>query len=621
MPRLLTKDITQNPKGGCIIDPHSKNTAEEFKTKKKESDNIRSEPIVFKIGRGPLPKLKKNSSLELVEESAIVVINNFNSHNLNVSNRFKRKIFDGVSYVINWLFGIPDANDAEFYENSIKTLLQDNRQTQLLMKQQIGIVSNTISNFNSSIQNLKINEDKLNANIELFNTFSRDTTSSINEIRLQQIISEQINILSQMICEIDDFYNLLISSITLSRHNILHPQIITPLNLMNKLSKITLPSGHQFPIPLSYNTIYKYFEICQLNVIYVNQIIIFAIKISLVQKLQYDLYQMLSLPIPHNHSSLYSYIEPSSPYLMMSTTKVYYSLLQNLRKCRNFIQKYHICEDIIPKRTSETPLCETMLLTSFVSKIPSTCKTKSIQAELEIWNPIQNNQWIFAVTNPIQLTLTCNDSPIEDIKLSSTGIIRLHKGCNAYTTTHVLETTSEIVSTFLHKVPDFNIVNDECCIKKDNDITHQAISLKPIKITTTKLEELQIANHKLRQLDIEITKQLSEPINYQKTSSWYTSFFSFFGSFIGLVILYNLIKWCGLIRLFRRLLCCARPPKLPSDNCCAKIFNTNISGVPITQEQLSRIIQEENMELTQRTVQIPIVQVQSRTGAPSINMD
>ncbi|KAF5291672.1 hypothetical protein FQA39_LY14309 [Lamprigera yunnana] len=57
----------------------------------------------------------------------IETVNHITGHNLNVSNRFKRKIFDGVSYVINWLFGIPDANDAEFYENSIKTLLQDNQ--------------------------------------------------------------------------------------------------------------------------------------------------------------------------------------------------------------------------------------------------------------------------------------------------------------------------------------------------------------------------------------------------------------------------------------------------------------------------------------------------------------
>ena len=34
-----------------------------------------------------------------------------------------------VSYALNWLFSNLDADDAQYYTNSISTLLNDNRQT------------------------------------------------------------------------------------------------------------------------------------------------------------------------------------------------------------------------------------------------------------------------------------------------------------------------------------------------------------------------------------------------------------------------------------------------------------------------------------------------------------
>lgn len=90
------------------------------------------------------------------------------------SDRKKRGIFDGVSYTLNWFFGIPDAEAAKFYDDSIKALLTNNRNTQLLMKQHISIISNTKTiKFYSTTQNLKLNENKLNSNIELFNKFQK----------------------------------------------------------------------------------------------------------------------------------------------------------------------------------------------------------------------------------------------------------------------------------------------------------------------------------------------------------------------------------------------------------------------------------------------------------------
>ncbi|KAF5283665.1 hypothetical protein FQR65_LT13789 [Abscondita terminalis] len=166
-----------------------------------------------------------------------------------------------------------------------------------------------------------------------------------------------------------------------------------------------------------------------------------------------------------------------------------------------------------------------------------------------------------------------------------------------------MQTNRKIVTTTTNKLKpvvlddaDLNIVNDECCVQKTINITNIPIQLQPVKIINTKLEELQYANHKLQQLDLEINNQLRKPLTIQ-TTHWYNSLLPVIGSIIAVTILYNLLRWCGIFQIIRQYMCCTKEPRTIKDGCCAKIFNTNISGVPITRQQLSRLIREEEANL------------------------
>lgn len=71
----------------------------------------------------------------------------------------KRKhggIFNGVSYAFNWFFGTPDAADAKYYSDSIKSLVQQNHDIQSLMRQQIHIISDGIQNYNSTLRHFNL---------------------------------------------------------------------------------------------------------------------------------------------------------------------------------------------------------------------------------------------------------------------------------------------------------------------------------------------------------------------------------------------------------------------------------------------------------------------------------
>lgn len=504
----------------------------------------------------------------------------------------KRGLFDSTAYILRWLFGTPSIEDVEFYKKTIDSTTFENRNVQLLMKQQISIISNTIQNFNSSIQNLRADEDNLNENIKLFNNFSNLTTNYLNDIFKRHLILEQIFSLSQISSELDDYYNTIIYSITLGIHNILHPQIITPQNLLHELNNITLREGLKWPIALTYSNIYKYEKLHQLNIVCINNILIFNIKIPLIEETHYELYEMLPFPAPLNPPNTYSYIQPSSPYILLSTNKVYYTLLQNLETCLSVDTSERICSIKHMTRTSGQPTCESTLLTSTVKRIPSSCQIHTTEPDFEMWHYIQNNEWIFTAMHPLQLTLTCSPTHIEDVELTSAGIIRLQPQCKGYTKTIVLEPSEKVTTNRSHNSTQHNIVEDDCCPKTHGNSIITPVRLTPIKITNTRTEEFKYLNHKVTQLDTLLQEQLKKPTTIHH-NQWHTVLLSVTLSIVGLILIINLLRCCGLLRPTMRFLCFDKESKSVKDTCCFKVINTNINSAPVTRTQLSQILEEE----------------------------
>ncbi|GJQ69885.1 hypothetical protein Trydic_g20993, partial [Trypoxylus dichotomus] len=240
----------------------------------------------------------------------------------------------------------------------------------------------------------------------------------------------------------------------------------------------------------------------------------------------------------------------------------------------------------------EKPICEIQLLTATLQELPSSCRTKTINAKIEIWNPLRNNQWIFVTSQQERVTVSCPEYPIDDIIIEGTGILQLHHGCKGYTATTVLEASNEIVLKYFHPMPTVNIVDDNCCRAKIENSTINPLHIPPVQLTNIKLEELRWSYHKLQQLDDVLKQQTDRHIPVNTSTHWYSIFFSCLGSLIGVILSYKLLQWIGFINLLRRVLCCTKVTD-SSSGCCARIFNTNISGVPVTRAQLRQIIEEE----------------------------
>ncbi|KAK0071376.1 hypothetical protein PV325_013038, partial [Microctonus aethiopoides] len=258
--------------------------------------------------------------------------------------RSKRNIFSGESHLFSWLFDTSNSNYAEPDKKSIINFLKGKEKTQLLMRQQLGIISNTITHIEMNANSLKNSENQINDNIENLNSYIIRTSSIVNLVQLQQLISEQISSLNNVFNDMNDYCESIISAIILAKNNILHTNVISPNELLIKLSQIQLHQSQKLPIELTKNTINEYYSILKISINKVENNIIFAIKIPIVESTTYVLYEVIPLPIPHN-SSQSLYIEFISPYLIIDPSKTYYSQLQSLGDCsltspRNYNQNH-----------------------------------------------------------------------------------------------------------------------------------------------------------------------------------------------------------------------------------------------------------------------------------------
>lgn len=216
-----------------------------------------------------------------------------------------------------------------------------------------------------------------------------------------------------------------------------------------------------------------------------------------------------------------------------------------------------------------------------------------VEADFEIWYYIRNNEWIFITAQPLQLTLTCSSTHIEDVELKFAGVIRLKPQCKGYTGATVLEPSQEVTTNRSHNLIMYETVEDNCCPKHHENFPITPLHVTSIKGTNIGAEDLTFVNHKLKQLDIILQEQLNRPIIAQY-SPWFMVMLSVIISTAGIILIINFLRWCGILRPIIRYLCLTKGPRSIGDTRRLHAINTNVNAGPVARTQLSQALEEDN---------------------------
>lgn len=457
-----------------------------------------------------------SNSLKLIQiqipnlERKLETITHLVGHRHENPNRKRRGIVNGISTALKWLFGVPDADDAKYYDEAIKSLVNKNRETQILMQQQIHIMSSSIQTYNETLLALKTNEERLNQNFKKINDFEHNVNNKITHFALVETVNDHISLLNELVSELNEEYDIIISSILFAKQNIIHPNVISPKNLREELIKIKSNANIILPIPvINYDNIYKYYSICKLNAVYNNELLIFTVKIPITTDMKFNLYNLIPIPTFDPKSNTYTYIDPTYPFLIINPANTRYGRMKDLMECQQIDGETKLCKDPITYLTSQK-YCEISLREN-PRKIPEDCPTKIIKANLEIYHKISPLEWIFVVTEPITATISCepDKDKFHEATLNGTGILRLDPHCRCYTLSALLISTNNITANYTNYIPNLDITTDDCCVKEIEKLGN--MELEPIQLTNVNLDELRHAKHKLQQFEETLQTEINKP--------------------------------------------------------------------------------------------------------------
>lgn len=497
-----------------------------------------------------------------------------------LSKRGRRSAwFAGIGSVFKQIFGTLDEYDAIRYDSAIDSIQDDEKNIARLVKQNILITNTTLESFGKIISKLDNNQQILNNGLKqllnITNNLTKISNSFIIESKSLSILTNLDSSLMTLSFQLED----LISAIILTKQNILHPSILTPVQLYQELvnNERHLPRSTRIPFLVSLNNIHLISSVSDVACYYYNNKLVFVLQIPLVTNDDFNLYHNLALPTPHgkNNPNVYSLIQPSSVYTAISYDKISYCNLDSLSNCKTVNSEFFLCRIPTIMLSSGSPTCVSELLTKSASAIPTQCKTKTIHGELDIWQPLTNNRWIYVRSQPNKIYIECGGSEIREVLVSGVGILHTPEKCIVYTGSVKLISQDDPLNISIPTPRlDFNIINASCCKldPKSNNVTD---IVPPI------LQNINLDNLKLNRDNDDILSQLSNIIERQPVLVKYGTHYFITNTF---VILCLIIVLCYIIFKYRSVFSkstkSVNPTSTDDDDALCEIEAQNESRIP-----------------------------------------
>lgn len=398
------------------------------------------------------------------------IVSDFKSISHLISRKKSKRSawFGGIGTVFKHLFGTMDQNDAIMYNNAIQSVQTDEKELANLVKSNILVTTSTLSSFKEVIQKLTTNEQSLNSAIETLMAHTKEIASENNNLLIRSKILELMNILENSLLSLSFKLEDILNAIMFSKINILYPNIITPEQLYNDLVENYrfLPKSKELPVSLILDNIHLLLNVSEIASYYSDNKIVFVLKIPLSNPSEYNLYQSVPFPMAHSVSApnSYSVIIPSTKFIGITRDKSHYCKLDSLKECRVIYSRFYLCINDVYS-TSSTPICESEIITKALNSVPKHCETKFLHGNIEIWQPIQNNKWIFVMSQKSKLSVDCQGQN-SVIDIFGTGILTLPSTCIGYCKDSILipkfDTVVEL-NRYSIQSSSFDLINDTCC--------------------------------------------------------------------------------------------------------------------------------------------------------------
>lgn len=419
--------------------------------------------------------------------------------------RKKRALINALGNIIKTITGNLDEDDAEYFDQNINSLKQNQNNLKLALDKQMSLLNKSMDVFQESIKNISHNQIILESRI-------LQITNVIKEIRLNQIEYLQISRIHMVLSQITNFYQNIYDilerievAITFAKLNIFHNAIANIKEFFGDLQRINnYLKFEKLPFEPHPDNVLKLLSTLELKSYIKNKELIFIIEIPLVEKENYNLFQLF--PLPTKNKDHFKIIIPNFDYLIINNNNFGYSN----QPCKQIIQNEYLCSHIHSENFYKDTPCEVQLL-QYKHNI-SNCNPIYVKLDNIQLQNIDKNKWILITNKDTVGIETCNR--IENkIVLDGTYLIELSFPCNLNINDIYIRTHRNIIKNAFMNIPLPNVN-----LSYSQSILYEKVKLLNLKnINFNKFDELL---KDINSQKSENAKILNNPIYYNKTSFW-----------------------------------------------------------------------------------------------------
>jgi len=275
------------------------------------------------------------------------------------NKRKKRGVFNFIGELSKIFFGTMDDDDAKCYIDQIKLFEQNSVDTNTLLRQQLSVVKSSLGAVNNTLTDVEYNENLLMEGIsrviKYMDTLKSETNEKINlfskiiEVEGHMLrVNNAINVLQRNM-------DLSIDSVMNAQKEVLQPQIISPITLMETLIKSVsaFPKDITLPFPLSKDSAHFILRHCDLLVYIKNGILGYVILLPLVNRGNFNIYRLIPIPVPLDRSK-FLYIDVRKSFLWIDQARQYYFMTDKewMDSCKILNSMKYVCKQNQPLLSS-----------------------------------------------------------------------------------------------------------------------------------------------------------------------------------------------------------------------------------------------------------------------------
>ena len=296
----------------------------------------------------------------------------------------KRALFCFGSSILKFIYGTPDADDAEDHNKKFREIIVNQHHQDELKKYNFKAVTDVYNFFNQT-QN-KTNEviNKVYKALHILKAHITFLEVQQSPLEATKAIHDLVILCQSLVTILYNEIDTLQNSILFAQEDILHPSVINIALSRSILSSIKLDSNRKWISDILSDAIHVILSHCTLETHHLPYQLLFVIKVPVIESTVYSLFLCFPFPTPLANDT-YFYIQPFARYFLIDLAKSQYSYnLDNLDHCWVIINNLHHAA----AQSSEFQLLHGR---------SDNCKFQTSAFRPSIWHQVASNQWLYTL--------------------------------------------------------------------------------------------------------------------------------------------------------------------------------------------------------------------------------